>query len=304
MGRRDAAPHPDALIAALAGRQHGVVSMRQLRELGLGMGAIQHRLDCGRLTRVHTGVYRLGGPTLRGMWLAAVMASGPGAVLSHDSAGALWRIRPARAGEASVTVHAHGARGRAGIRAHRARRLEADEVTRREGIPVTVPARTLVDLAGVLSRRELERAVGEADRLTLCDTGRLDVVAARHRGRRGVATLRSLLADQGVGSTLTASELEERFLGLCRRYGLPDPQVNARVGRVIVDFLWPEARLIAETDGWGSHRTRRAYEADRERDVGLAVLGYLVVRFTYRQVVREPAVVAARVRSLLRARSA
>ena len=291
------------MIAALAERQHGVVTARQLRELGLGAGAIKHRIRCGRLTLAHLGVYRIGRPTMRGVWLAAVMASGPGAVLSHHAAGALWRLRPARAGNVSVTVPTQGGpRGQDGIEVHRTRSLYAAEVTRRHGIPVTTPERTLIDLAASLSRRELERSIDEADRLRLCDSGSLDEAAARHRGRRGIARLRELLARQRVGSTLTASELEERFLALCRRQRIPDPVVNAPVGRFTVDFLWPQACLIAETDGWSSHRTRRAYEADRERDVALALLGYLVVRFTYRQVMGEPLVVASRLRSLLRSR--
>jgi very-short-patch-repair endonuclease len=304
IGPSNATPHVDALIGALAETQHGVVSASQLRHLGVGREAVKHRVRCGRLRVVHRGVYRIGRPSLRGMWLASVMASGQGAVLSHESAAGLWGLRPARPGRTTVTVPANGGRGRAGIRLHRTRNLDPDEVTRHHGIPVTTPERTIVDLAAHLSRRELERAIDEADRLRLCDPGGLLAAAVRHRGRLGVAMLREVLTRHDVGSTLTASELEERFLALCRRQRIPDPHVNAPVGRFTVDFLWPAARLIVETDGWASHRTRRAYEADRERDAELAVLGYLVVRFTYRQVVAEPLVVAARVQSLLGARAA
>jgi very-short-patch-repair endonuclease len=167
---------------------------------------------------------------------------------------------------------------------------------------VTSPERTVIDLAEVVSQRLVERMIDEADRLRLCSARDLAEAVARHPGRAGARTVGCILARHDVGSTVTRSELEELFLTLCRAQGLPTPEVNARLEEHTVDFLWRAERLIVETDGWESHRTRSAYERDRERDALLALRGYLVVRFTYRQVVAEPKVVATRLHSLLRAR--
>ncbi|MDQ3647891.1 MAG: endonuclease domain-containing protein [Actinomycetota bacterium] len=281
------------------------MSTAQLGAAGVGEGARKHRLQAGRLRRVHRGVYALGplDLSLRGRWMAAVLACGEGAALSHASAAALWGIRPPGVRWIEVTVPGRARRrGRPGILVHRAA-LAASEVISRERIPVTTVARTLVDLAGDVSRRELERAFDEAERMGLLDLDALEATRLASPGRRGAANLRKVMASHRPGSTLTRSPLEEAFLALCATHGLPRPEANLRVGCDTVDFLWRDARLIVETDGAGSHRTRYAFEEDRARDVRLTVAGYRVLRFTYRHVNEEPAAVVAAVRALLYRRS-
>ena len=278
-----------------------MVARSQLREAGLGAKAIEYRLAAGRLHPLHRGVYALGHPrvTAHGHWMAAVLAAGPGAVLSHRSAAALWGMRPSGSGIVEVSVPTRsGRRPRAGLRVRRVT-VSADDLTEREGIAVTTPARTLLDLAEVVPRRALERALDEAEYLRLFDLSALFAAVGGNTGRRGAGILKSVLETHGAGTTLTRSELEESFLALCRTSGIPRPKVNARLGRLTVDFLWPDHRLVVETDGHTSHATRRAFERDRARDARLTVAGYRVVRFTYRQVTREANAVAASLRALL-----
>jgi very-short-patch-repair endonuclease len=207
--------------------------------------------------------------------MGAVLACGNGAVLSHRRAAALWKItQPIRM--IDVTVASSGGRKRhRGIELHRSRTLLPSDCTLRDGIPVTGPARTLDDLRRVVSAKEFAGAVREAEFLRL-------PVGDRFAPDR------------------TRSELESRMLGLCRRHRLPKPRVNARVGEFVVDFLWREQWLITEVDGWKSHRTRSAFEADRARDAHLKVLGYEVLRFTWRQITSEPGGVARTIRALLK----
>ncbi len=165
---------------------------------------------------------------------------------------------------------------------------------------MTTPARTILDLATTLPRREFERAVDEAERLRLCTEDDLAEIARVHAGRAGAGLLARLLAEHAVGATATRNDFEERFLALCRRYRLPQPDVNVPLLDYVVDFLWREARLVVEVDGRATHGTRRAFQADRDRDGRLAVAGYRVLRFTWWDVTRRPAVVADRVRRMLR----
>jgi hypothetical protein len=236
-------------------------------------------------------------------WMAATLAGGRGAVLSHRSAAALWGLRPGVLRRVEITVP-RALRSRTGLRVHRGI-LAADEVTAVRGIPVTTAARTLVDLAAVLTAARLERAVDEAERLRLGDDPSLDLLVGRHPRRRGVAALRRILADGRVGATFTRSELEERFLAFLADAGLPRPLVNVPVGlpggaRVEVDCLWPAERLVAELDGHASHATRAAFERDRARDRALQAAGWRVVRITWRQLHDEPWSLAAELRILLR----
>jgi very-short-patch-repair endonuclease len=273
----------DAAIARLAGRQHGVVSVKQLKDLGLSSSAISYRVGTGRLHPLHRGVYAVGHDGLgnEGRWMAAVLACGGGAALSHISAAQLWRMLPIpnRAdGEGlpiHVTVPGEG-KHHPGIRVHRSRTLSPADVTLRDVIPVTSPARTLEDLRRASPLEAFANALRQAEFLRL-------PIGNQWR------------------SDHTRSELEARFLGLLRRSRLPQPEVNTRVDRFVVDFLWRAERLIAEVDGWGSHRTRSAFEADRGRDNRLRVLGFKVIRFTWRQVTKDPDEVATTVRSLLTA---
>lgn len=279
----------DTLIASLAARQHGVVSRTQLLELGFSRRMIEHRLECGRLHLLHRGVYAVGHPVPsgHGRWLAAVLAGGQGAILSHRSAAALWKLRPTA--RALVEVSAPGWRRRPGIHFHQTA-LPADELTVHDGIPVTAVARTLLDLAQVVDERQVERAINEAEILRLWDEVSVAALVERYPGRKGTRAVRNALAARGEGSTLTRNELEDQFLRLVRKASLPSPEVNATLeanGRTFeIDFLWREQRLAVEVDGHNAHGTRAAFEQDRERDRVLSAAGWRPARFTWRQLDR------------------
>src|SRR3954470_18232656 len=258
--------HPlDRAVAELARRQHAVVSRVQLAALGLSVREIEGRLKRGRLHPLHRGVYAVGhlALTRNGRFMAAVLACGDGAALSHFSAAVVWRILDDRGRGIHVTVE----RGRVcpGVVVHRSA-LQGDRV-RRLGIVVTTVGRTLVDLADVVrNRRTLERPFDEAAYL------RLDWrSAAPIQGRRGSGLLASVLAVHEPGTTRTLSELEERFLQLCAKHNLPRPEVNVSIEGYLCDFVWREERLIVETDGHAAHGTRRAKERDAVRDADLQI---------------------------------
>jgi very-short-patch-repair endonuclease len=289
----------DRAVAALAMRQHGVVARRQLEALGLGRGAVAHRITVGRLHAVHRGVYAVGHRRLsgRGHWMAAVLACGSGAALSHASAAALWELRPSEAPLVDVAVRAGAGRTLAGVRAHRLGGLRDDEVTAVDAIPVTTVARTLLDLAAVVPRRGLERTLDQAEVRELFDLRSLHATLGAHPGHHGAGMLARALREHQAGTTLTRSELEERFLALCNAHAIPRPQVNARVAGLEVDFLFAAERLVVEVDGFRFHRGRAAFERDRDRDAILALAGVRVLRFTHRQVSERPGLVAAALRS-------
>jgi very-short-patch-repair endonuclease len=291
-------PPPDRRVSVLADRQHGVVTRRQLSELGLGKSAIDARIRAGWLHRIHQGVYAVGRPTLttKGRFLAAVVSCGPGAALSHLSAAILWALLPERGPRIDVTVPRGGQRRRRkALIIHRSALPEA-HVTVKDGIPVTTPARTLIDLADVLPRRQLERAFDEAAYLRL-DLADLQPIP----GRRGSGVLAQVLERHRPGSTRTRSHLEERMLRLCQRVRLPAPQVNARIAGYECDFVWREAGLIVETDSWSAHGTRAAFERDRRRDADLLASGWRVLRVSYERLEREPAWVAKHIAEALSA---
>jgi predicted transcriptional regulator of viral defense system len=295
----------DAAIAALAQRQHGVVSRDQLAGLGLGRRAIGHRLECGRLHVIHRGVFAVGHQVLsrEGHWIAAVLAVGPGAALSHRSAAALWGMRETARGRVDVTV-ARRIRSRSAIQAHLAE-IAADELTAARGILVTTPARTLLDLAAVVGPRALERAIDEAEMLRLTSVLSLADLTGRYSGRPGAPAIRRILDAGRVGATITRSDLENRFLALLDDVGLPRPDVNARVeiagGWVEADCVWHAGGLVVELDGYASHGTRSAFERDRARDRALQVAGWRVVRITWRQLHERPDAVASELSMLLSA---
>jgi very-short-patch-repair endonuclease len=258
----------------------------------------------GWIVRVLQGVYAVGYRPLtrQGEWMAALLAMGPGAVLSHRSAGALWKIwgEGERKVVEVVIPRRHGRKRRHGVKIHRPEVLPPEELTEHSGFPVTTAPRTLLDLASSLSGRQLERAIDEAARLRLCTSEEMIAVAQVAR-RPGSRRLLAALGIHEAGSTPTRSELEERFLAICRNRHLPQPEVNVPLLDYVVDFFWPEARLVVEVDGQATHGTRRAFQDDRDRDGRLAVADYRVVRFTWWDVTRRPAVVADRVRRLLAA---
>jgi hypothetical protein len=285
----------DRAMAELATRQHGLITRTQLLALGLRPGAVARRVRARRLHPVHRGVYAVGHRALtqEARWLAAVLACGSGAALSHGAAAALWGLLDRWDGIDVSAPSAAGRPGPAGVRLHRCPSLRRDETRTRRRIPVTSPVRTLLDLAPRLSRRRLERAIDEAVLQRLCTTAQLELAVRSRAGQRGTPALRGLLQEHVVGSTPTDSELEERFLALCRTAGLPPPAVNARGAAGRVDFTWPPIRLAVETDGWRFHRTRAAVERDRAKEARLVTAGWRVLRFTWRQVVSEPDVVVA-----------
>lgn len=274
-------------IAELAEGQHGVVSRAQLRGLGLSESRIRGRVERRLLMPVHRGVYAVGRKRLtrEGRWMAAVLACGPGAVLSHRSAGRLWQLTRF-SGEVEVT-RGNGWRGPRGIVVHRAS-LPEDERTVVDGIPVTGLSRTLLDLAAILSKGQLERALNEAEVLRLTDRLSLPDLLERYPRRAGTATLRAILADEAALSGPTKNDFEDRFALLLEEEGVSKPRFNAdlvvRDRHFNVDCLWSEARLIVELDGGAVHRTARAFEEDREKDRILTAEGWRVIRVTWRQL--------------------
>ncbi len=288
-------PGRDERLAQLATRQHGVVSRYQLFRLSFTRGLIEHRLETGLLHRVHRGVYAVGhrSLTLHGRWMAAVLACGPGAVLSHRDAAALLGLRESAAGAIEVTAVGRSRHNRRGIRVHRPRSLHAEDRTIRDGIPVTSLARTLLDLAEVLNLRQLERVVEEAERLRLFDLRAIERLLARCRGHRGARSLRRVLAPRKLPGLEARSELERRFVDLCRDAGLPLPALNVSVEGYEVDAFWPAQRLIVELDGYAFHRTRKSFEQDRVRDATLQLAGQRVLRITHRRVVYDAEAVVA-----------
>lgn len=274
-------------IWELAEAQHGVVSRRQLLDAGLSRRAIQHRLERGRLHLVTEGVYAVGRPELtrKGWWMAATLACGPDAMLSHRSAAALWGIGH-EGDEIEVTVRTASPRRRSEIRVHRRPTLADRDVIGRSGIPVTGLVRTFVDLAAILRPHVVERSVNEADRLGLIDPPTLRVELQPHRCEPGVRPLRALLDRRTF--RLTRSELERMFLPLATRAGLPLPLTKQWVNGFEVDFYWPDLGLVVETDGLQYHRTPAQQACDRLRDQAHTAAGLANLRFTHEQVRYEP----------------
>lgn len=292
----------DQAMARLARGQHGVVARRQLQELGFSDRAIDRRLERSQLHEVFRGVFVFGSRRIsrRGRWVAAVLASGEGAVLSHRSAARYWRLMPPAVEWIDVTRPGGRVR-RDGIVGHRAS-LREDEWLVADGIPVTSPFRTIFDLAAVVSRREVERAWHEAEVRQLTDRVSLPMLLERYPGRRGTRVLRELLgSDEPVG--ITRNKFEEGFLALVDACGLPRPRMNADLslrGRFIeVDALWEEKRLAVELDSRGVHGTKKRFESDRQRDRTLVAEGWKTMRVTWWQLRDEPDEIAADMRSVL-----
>jgi predicted transcriptional regulator of viral defense system len=305
-GPKGARPPRDQAIAALAEAQHAVVALSQLEALGLGARGVSHRVQRGRLHRVHRGVYAVGHPLLtrEGRFMAAVLACGPGAVLSHRSSAFHLDLQRHERADIDVTAPKRTGRRKDGIAVHSAVTLDARDVTVVDGVPCTTVPRTILDVAEDGSSREIERLLDRAEVRGLFDLRAVDDVLARADGRHGAVTLRAVLSEIRLGATLTRSELEERFLAICRSVGLAPDGVNAWIphadgGGAEADFVWRGQRLVVEVDGREVHTTRRAFEHDRRRDQRLMLAGWRVVRFTWRQVCFGPASVAATLAALL-----
>ncbi len=306
-GGRDGADPLDRRIAELASRQHGAIAVRQIVALGLSASAVRNRVAKGRLHGLHRGVVTVVPPALltpRGEIMAATLACEPGTAASHRAGGALFELRLAIRRPIDVTTPGSKARRRPGIRIHSGATLTAADLTVVDNIPCTTLARTLLDICEDATRREVERALDVAEQQRILDMRALDDVLARANGRRGAKLLRAVLTEHRVGSTLTRNKLEEAFLAICRAAELPPDAVNVWIaypdgGGAEADFLWRRQRLVVEVDGRDVHTTRRAFHSDRRRDQQLMLLGWRVVRFTWRQVMFEPAYVAATLRGLL-----
>jgi hypothetical protein len=274
---REESATADSRIAVIAQRQHGVVTHEQLAKLGIDKSGVTRRVKAGRLHRLHRGVYAVGHRSLswRGRWLAAVLSIGDRAVLSHTSAVALWQFLRPIPGPIHVTVAGVGGRGkRKGIVVHRSRTLKRHDVTRRHGIAVTVPARTIDDVRGEVDDYLFRRALRQAE-------------LAGHRVPQLSAVKR------------TRSDLELLFLGLCGEGGLPRPLVNHRVHGHRIDFFWPDHRLAVETDSWEYHRGSVAFEDDHQRDLKLRAHGITTRRYTAEQLEAAPDAILADLRVAL-----
>jgi very-short-patch-repair endonuclease len=280
----------------LAGRQHGIVTRQQLLALGFTKRAIERRIERGRLHLVAHGVYAVGWPglTQKQRWMAATLACGNGAALSHRSAGALWGIGKERPGAIDVSVRRRCELRRPGLRVRGRPSLRADDIVVRDGIPVTDVVRTLVDLAAELSPRQVERSVNEADKYDLIEPEALRSALGACAGEPGVKVLRNLLDKRTF--RLSDSELEVLFRPIAMEAGLPLPLTKQMVNGFEVDFFWPDLGLIIETDGLRYHRTPSTQTRDARRDRAHLLAGMTPLRFTHYEIKRE----SDRVRSELR----
>lgn len=273
---------------SLVRRQHGVISRKQLLALGFTADAIKHRVSIGRLHSVRRGVYSVGRPGLNGYgrWMAAVLACGDNALLSHSSAAALWRIGYENRATVELSLPSPFQRRHPGLRIHRRPSLHARSITARHDIPVTTPIQTLIDLALRLDRRGVERMINEADKYDLVHPPELRKALDLRVGEPGVAKLRHILDRRTF--RFTKEELERRFLPLARKAGLPVPLTGEWVNEFEVDFYWPDLGLVVETDGLRYHRTPAEQARDRLRDQAHTAAGLTQLRFTHEQVRYEP----------------
>ncbi len=282
----------------LANRQHGNITRGQLLQLGFGEDAIEYRTRKGALHRMHRGVYAVGRPARTALELAsaAVLACGPDALLSHESALALWDLKgwPYR-----IAVTVPGDRRQPGIAIHRCSTLTPRDVRRCQGLRVTSPARTLLDCAPRLTARALARAVNDALRARLLNRGQLSELLRRCSTHPGAARLAPLAAEQG---NATRSGFEDDFLAFCARYGLPRPLINTIVAGHEVDAYFPHERVIVECDGWSFHRDRNAFERDRERDADALTHGIVTIRITWERLQNRAKAEAQRLATILSAR--
>jgi very-short-patch-repair endonuclease len=291
----------DRAAAAVAAGQFGVVTYEQLRACGLSRHQILQRVKAGQLQRLWQGVYAFGHRELtrEGRLIAAVLACGEGAVLSHRSAAQRWELLPTAQRNIDITAPTRAGRAkRPGIHLHCCRRLDPADLTTRGGIPVTTVARTLVDLNAVVPDRLLERALEQVYIRRLLPVGAVEDALERANGRKTRA-LRRLIAAERRTATATRSELEERFLALVRSVELPEPEVNAWLCGYEVDFLWRAQRRVIEGDGHAYHSSRQATTRDRRKDDDLETAGYRVTRFTADQILHDPEDTLARTRRVL-----
>jgi very-short-patch-repair endonuclease len=294
----------DRVIAVLADRQQGVVARWQLLKLGYTRHEIQGRIEAGRLHVIHRSVYAVGRRklTVKGRWMAAVLACGPSAVLSHRDAAALHDLRRARSRAAvHVTVPGRCRHSRPGITVHNVHHLHADDRAFVDGVPVTSVHRTLLDCAETERSRELRWAFEAYDRMDLLDMRKLDAVIARNPGRRGIRPLRALMAEYRGPAPDTRSRNERIFLALIREAGLPEPSVNVDVAGIVVDFFWPKHGLVVEVDSYMFHHTPADRAEDRRKERVLKEAGLEVQRVRDTELDDAPQAVVCEAREALSA---
>jgi very-short-patch-repair endonuclease len=299
MRDKGAADHRDRVIGELADRQHGVVSREQLLDAGLGRGAIARGVQSGRLRPVFRGVYAVGHVALarEGHWMAALLACGPTAVLSHRTAATIWGLLAGNPIPVDL-ITGGGGRKHAGIAVHRTR-LDSFDALVIDDLRVTTPSRTIVDLAATLSGRTLRDVVERAQDLRRFDPEDLRSMLARPGRRTGARRLADLLTLMAPDQDRARSHLERLFLRLTRQAGLPRPAPNQEIGGRARDFVWSEQRLVIETDGYRYHSSRAARRRDNRRDRQLTALGWRPARFTYEEIAFEPSEVAEELERLL-----
>ena len=297
MGGESVVNGVDRSALELARRQHSVITHAQLLEAGLSRDVVRHRVANGWLTRLHRGIYLVGvvePPLARA--IAAVLALGDSALLSHFPAAVLWGLRPPPARAMHVTVIARNVSGPKGIRVHKIRALHPSDARSRHGIPTTSPARTLLDLATQATQRDLDRAVNQARVTKLVSDTSLNEQFSRYPHHRGRAALRTTLQ---LEPAFTRSKGERLLLALVKKARLPNPLTNTELHGYEADHLWRDQRLVVEVDGYDVHSTRAAFEADRRRDAELQSRGYRVLRVTWRQLTEEPEAVVANLSAAL-----
>ncbi len=277
------------------------MSHAQLEEIGFRSSAIGRMIDAKRLIPKHRGVYALGHGRLsrHGVLIAAVLACGKHAVLSHRSAAWLWGLRPDNRRRVDVTVPRRAGHKRKGIDVHESQPFDPDDITEIDGISVTSLARTLLDLAEVVPLDHLAKCIEEAMRKRIYDHKAVTELLARSPGRRGQKPLRLILNDVVVVDPATRKELERRFQKLLRSHRLPKPERNTLIEGYEVDTVWLKPKVIVELDGFEGHGTRKAFEDDRVRDATLQLAGYRVIRVTWRRLKENPDEVVQMLRALV-----
>ena len=277
--------------------QQGVFGLDQLQALGMAPPTVRARVAAGRLHRIHHTVYSLVPKELLkrdGLYMAAVLACRPDGVLSHRSAAALLELRDWGYTKIEVTVPRRSARRHDGIKVHRSTTLTAEDVTVVNNIPCTTVARTLLDLAGVVTQRQLERSFDQAEIAKAFDLTAIEDQLARNPTRAGAKAVRRVLTEHYIGKTATWSENEEALLAITRPLGIPDPDTNELIALddggppIRVDFVWRDQRVIIEADSRKWHTSRQRFEIDRQRDQRLIAAGWTVIRTTWRQMKYRP----------------
>lgn len=291
-------------VVGVSRGQNGAIKLEQLVSAGLTRSAIRSRVARGRLVYLFYGVYGVGDPELVPLMrpAGALLSIGETAVLSHRSAASVWGFAVANPQVIDVTVIGGNPKPRQGVRIHRVK--TSADTTHHSNLRITAPARTLIDFASQASTSELADAFGEARAKRLLTDAKLNSALKRApRNDPGAAVVRAMLRE---GGTYDRSKAERLMRGLCKKAELPQPLTNVILHGHLVDFYWPDHRLIIEVDGYDTHGNRQAFENDRRRDQVHIAAGYVVIRITWPQLQHEPIAVAARIAQALahRARAA